>query len=209
MHQAAALPLVALTAWEGLVDRAQVDAGQSVLVQGGAGGVGHLAVQIAKARGARVYATASASKLETIKRFGATQIDYRTTTASQYVAEHTQGRGFDIVYDTVGGSTLDEAFLAARTYGHVVSCAAFGVHNLAPSSLRAVTISGVFVLLPMLSGQGRAHHGEILRQVAALVDEGQIAPLIDPRHFRLDDARAAHDAVEDGSALGKIVIDLD
>lgn len=121
-REAAALPLTVITAWEGLVDRAQVRAGQRVLVHGGAGGIGHVAIQIARARGAKVFATGSARSLETITRLGATPIDYTTTPVEDYVARHTGGEGFDIIFDTVGGETLDASFTAVRTYtGHVVS----------------------------------------------------------------------------------------
>ena len=120
MREAAALPLSTITAWEGLVDRAQVHPGQTVLVHAGAGGVGHIAVQIARAFGAEVFATVSPDKAEIVRAFGATPIDYRRFSVEQYVAEHTGGRGFDIVYDTVGGATLDASFAAVKRYtGHV------------------------------------------------------------------------------------------
>lgn len=208
MREAAALPLVFLTAWEGLVDRANVQAGQRVLVHGGAGGVGHVAVQIARARGADVFATASAAKHAIVRGYGATPIDYHASTVAEYVGAHANGVGFDIVYDTVGGATFDASLVAAKPYGHVLSCCAFGSFNLAPGSLRCVTVSGVFVLLPLLSGNGRAHHGDILREAARLADAGQLKPLLDARRFTLADAHAAHDAQVDGTALGKIVIDL-
>ena len=208
MREAAAIPLVFLTAWEGLVDRANVGAGQSVLVQGGAGGVGHAAVQIAVARGAKVFATASKSKAAIVESYGATAIDYNTSSVDQYVAEHTASVGFDVVYDTVGGKSLDDSLVATCSYGHVVSCAAFGTHSLAPGSLRCVTLSGVFVLLPMLSGEGRAHHGDILREATKLVEAGQFKPLLDSHIFKLADAQAAHELQESGKALTKIVIDI-
>ena len=103
-RQAAAVPLAAITAWEGLVDRAAVGSGQRVLVHGGAGGVGHLAVQLARARGADVYATGSGDGLDVIEQYGATAIDRTTTSAPDYVERYTAGAGFDVVFDTVGGS---------------------------------------------------------------------------------------------------------
>lgn len=207
MREAAALPLVALTAWEGLVDRAGLKAGQKVLVQGGAGGVGHVAVQIAKALGAEVFATASSGKQQVLQQLGATPIDYHTETPAHYVERYTQGKGFDVIYDTVGGAVLDESLNLIAHYGHILSCAAFGSHNLAPSSLRSATLSGVFVLHPMLSGESRKHHGEILSQITLLAEAGKIKPILDPLRFTLDNAMAAHDAVELG-AFGKIVIDV-
>ena len=209
MREAAALPLVAITAWEGLVDRAKTARGNRVLVHGGAGGVGHVAVQIAKALGAEVYATARAEQADIIRGYGATPIDYTTTSVEQYVAAYTEGEGFDVVYDTVGGATLDASFAAARFLGgHVVSCLGWGTHALAPLSFRAATYSGVFTLLPMLTGRHRAHHGDILRQVTAMVEAGKLVPMLDARRFDLESAMEAHRVVETGTGRGKIVIDV-
>ncbi|RFB80768.1 zinc-dependent alcohol dehydrogenase family protein [Methylovirgula sp. 4M-Z18] len=207
MREAAALPLIFITAWEGLVDRASVHAGQKVLIQG-AGGVGHIAIQIAVALGAEVFAVDSSAKAEFISGLGATPIDYKTRTVEDYVAEHTGGAGFDVVYDTVGGATLDTSFKAVRRFGHVVSCLGWGTHALAPLSFRAATYSGVFTLLPILSGEGRAHHGEILREATRLVEAGQVIPQLDPRRFSLDQALLAHQAIKDRSARGKLVIEI-
>ena len=209
MREAAALPLITITAWEGLVDRAQVRAGRKVLVHGGAGGVGHAAVQIAVALGADVYATGSPAQCETIRGFGATPIDHTTTPVEQYVHAHTAGAGFDVIYDTVGGAVLDASFKAARANGgHVVSCLGWGTHALAPLSFRAATYSGVFTLMPMLSGKGRARHGHILREAAGLAEEGRLRPLLDERRFDLGSALQAHRAVETRQALGKVVVDV-
>jgi NADPH2:quinone reductase len=172
-REAAALPLAFITAWEGLLDRADVHSGQSVLVQGGAGGVGHIVVQLARARGAIVFAVASAARKAFLTQLGTTPIDYREMTVEQYVARHADGRGFDIVYDTVGGATLDASFKAVRHFGHVVSCLGWGTHSLAALSFRAASYSGVFTLLPMLTGEGREHHGEILREATALARNRQ------------------------------------
>ncbi|MDD2076998.1 zinc-binding dehydrogenase [Pseudomonas putida] len=116
--------------------------------------------------------------------------------------------GFDLVYDTIGGKSLDDSMVAARPYGHVLSCFAFANHNLAPGSLRCVTLSGIFVLLPMLSGNGRAHHGDILREATRLAEEGKLKSLMDEHAFKLGEARDAHDLQESGKSVGKIVIDI-
>ncbi|MFF3943911.1 zinc-dependent alcohol dehydrogenase family protein [Streptomyces sp. NPDC001902] len=209
MRQAAALPLVFITAWEGLVDRAGVHGGQKVLVHGGAGGIGHVAVQLARARGAEVFATGSPRSLETIAALGATPIDRTATPVDAYVAEHTGGEGFDVVVDTVGGETLDASFTAVRTYtGHVVSALGWGSHSLAPLSFRGASYSGVFTLLPMLTGRGREHHGGILREAAALAEAGALRPLVDPRRFTLATAAEAHGVVERGEGRGKVVVDV-
>ena len=122
MREAAALPLIFITAWEGLVDRANVLEGKTVLVHGGAGGVGHIAIQIAKAKRATVFSTVDPSKYELIKNYGAVPIDYTSLTVEEYIQKYTNGEGFDIVFDTLGGATLDASFKSVKQYtGHVIS----------------------------------------------------------------------------------------
>jgi NADPH:quinone reductase-like Zn-dependent oxidoreductase len=208
MREAAALPLIVITAWEGLVDRAGIRAGQKVLVHGGAGGVGHVAIQIARAFDADVFATGSAASQAFIAQLGTTAIDYRKMSVENYVGEYTGGRGFDVIFDTVGGATLDASFSAIRRFGHVVSALGWGTHALAPLSFRAATYSGVFTLLPLLTGEGRAHHGEILREAAKLAEAGKLVPRVDPRHFELANVEEAYRAVAGGTAGGKIVVDI-
>ena len=208
MREAAVLPLVLITAWEGLVDRAHVGVGHKVLIQGGAGGVGHIAVQLAVAFGAEVYATGSAKHRAVIEDLGATFIDYRQHTVEEYVQQYTAGEGFDIVYDTVGGETLDASFRAVRAYhGHVVSCLGWGQHSLAPLSFRGATYSGVFTLLPLLTGKGLEHHGQILAQAAQLIDAGKLKPIMDERQFDLKTANAAYDLLANG-AHGRLAIEI-
>jgi NADPH2:quinone reductase len=208
MREAASLPLVFITAWEGLVDRANIRGGQKVLVQGGAGGVGHIAVQIARAFGAEVFATGSAKDRAYLEQLQTTFIDYNATPVTDYVAKHTAGRGFDLVYDTVGGAILDASFNAVARFGHVVSALGWGTHALAPLSFRAASYSGVFTLLPILTGEGRTHHGEILREATKLCEAGKIVPKLDPRHFTLDTIEQAYDAIRTRTAVGKIVVDI-
>ena len=208
MREAASLPLSVITAWEGLVDRAKVGQEDRVLVHAGAGGVGHVAVQLAVAMGAEVFATVSAEKREVAERFGAVAIDYRVESVDDYVSRHTADKGFDIVYDTVGGATLDASFAAVRRYtGRVVSALGWGTHSLAPLSFRGASYSGVFTLLPLLTGEGRAHHGEILARAAELADEGKLTPLLNERRFSAREIAAAHADVERG-AVGKTVIEF-
>ncbi|MCF4996328.1 zinc-binding dehydrogenase [Pseudomonas syringae] len=209
MREAAALPLVFITAWEGLVDHANARAGQRVLIHGGAGGVGQVAVQLAKARGADVYATGSAGSLDFIRSLGVTAIDYQAQSVEDYVEQYTAGEGFDIVYDTVGGSTLDASFKAVKAYtGHVLSCLGWGQHSLAPLSFKSATYSGVFTLAPLLTGKGREHHGAILREAAALANAGQLKIRVDQQRFALPDVNEAFRQVAEGRGKGKTVIQL-
>jgi len=207
MSEAAALPLVAITAWEALVDRAKVGPADVVLVHGGAGGVGHVAVQLAVAHGATVYATGSPGSQEAIRALGATPIDYTSTSVEEYV--ELAGAGFDVVLDTVGGATLDDSFRAVRRYtGRVVSVLGWGSHSLAPLSFRGASYSGVFTLLPLLTGEGRAHHGEILERIAELVDAGSITPIVDAGRYGLTDVVDAHRSLADATNAGKVVVTI-
>ncbi|MCP3726453.1 zinc-dependent alcohol dehydrogenase family protein [Paraburkholderia sp. CNPSo 3272] len=208
MREAAALPLAFITAWSGIVDRAHLAAGQSVLVQGGAGGVGHVAVQIARALHATVFATGSTRNADVISQLGATPIDYGALSVEQYVQAHTAGAGFDLVVDTVGGKTLDASFVAVKHFGHVVSALGWGTHALAPLSFREATYSGVFTLYPLLSGKNRGHHGEMLGEATRLVEAGQLEPRVDSRRFSLNDIERAYEAVADGSAASKVVVEI-
>ena len=180
----------------------------SRLIHAGAGGVGHIAVQLARAYGAKVFATVSPDKRKIVEDFGAAPIDYRSSSVEEYVATNTEGKGFDIVYDTVGGATLDASFVAAKRYtGHVVSCLGWGSHSLAPLSFRAATYSGVFTLLPLITGEHREHHGKILAEATALVEAGKLKPLLNDQRFSIENIGAAHALVESG-ALGKVVVEL-
>jgi NADPH2:quinone reductase len=208
MREAAALPLVVITAWEGLVDRGKVSAGQKVLIHGGSGGVGRAAVQIAKSFGAEVYATDRAKRAESLRVLGATPIEFESASVADYVAEHTAGLGFDVVYDTAGGSILDASFAAVRRFGHVVSCLGWGSHSLAPLSFKEASYSGVFTLAPLLTGEGRAHHGEILAKAAWLAEAGGLTPNLDPREFSFDTVRDAYEAIETHTAAGKLVVTI-
>jgi NADPH:quinone reductase-like Zn-dependent oxidoreductase len=209
MREAAALPLNTITAWEGLIDRANVSKGKTVLVHAGAGGVGHLVAQIAKAYGAEVFATVSPEKLSIVEAYGVTPIDYQKLSVEEYLATYTHGEGFDIVYDTLGGATLDASFKLAKVYtGRVVSCLGWGTHALAPLSFRGATYSGVFTLLPLQTGRYRSHHGEILASAADLASSGKLRPLINETRFTSKDIAAAYALVE-SNVVGKVVVDIE
>ena len=209
-REAAALPLIIITAWEGLVDRAGVGPGKTVLIHGGAGGVGHVAVQMARAKGASVFATVRPDKEALIKSYGATPIDYTRLSVAEYVDQYTGGEGFDIVMDNIGGATLDASFKAVKQYtGHVISILGWGTHSLAPLSFRGATYSGVFTLYPLISGKGRAHHGAILKEATGLIEAGFLKPLIDEQHYTFDTIAAAYQAIEQHTARGKVVVDID
>ncbi|WP_376873581.1 zinc-dependent alcohol dehydrogenase family protein [Albirhodobacter sp. R86504] len=208
MREAAALPLVGITAFEGLT-RAGVKAGQSVLVQGGAGGVGHLAVQIARHLGAQVSATGTgAAQLAVIEGFGARAIDFASESVEAYVAAQTGGVGFDAVFDTVGGANMTNSFAAAATNAQIVTTVALSEIDLSPAHFKGLSLHIVFMLLPMLQDVGREVHGKILSDLAALVDAGAVRPLLDTEQFGLSEVGAAYARLKSGKALGKVVVEV-
>jgi NADPH2:quinone reductase len=206
--EAAALPLVALTAWEALVWKANVGPGDAVLVHGATGGVGHVGIQLAKARGATVYATASsAEKLRYGRRLGATDgINYAEEDVASYVARLTEGRGFDVVFDTVGGANVERAFEAAALNGRVCTIAAREEHNLLHAYLKGLSIHTVLMLLPLMHDTGRARHGQFLRRVGQLVEDGDLRPLLDAERFTFDTIGDAHARAASGEHIGKVVV---
>ncbi|WP_231983906.1 zinc-binding dehydrogenase [Mycobacterium sp. 852013-51886_SCH5428379] len=136
-----------------------------------------------------------------------TAIDYTNQTVDQYVEEYTGGEGFDIIVDNVGGAALDASFTAVKCYtGHVVSALGWGAHSLAPLSFRGATYSGVFTLLPLLTGRGREHHGHILAHAAALADSGRLIPRLHSTAFPLDEVNDAYTLVENGTSTGKVIV---
>lgn len=206
MRQAAALPLVAITAYEG-VTRAGIGKGQKVLVHGGSGGVGHIAVQLARHLGAEVFSTGGGDpQLALIERLGATGINYKTESVESYVAKHTGGAGFDVIFDTVGDQNMLNSFEALKLNGDVITTTTMCELDLTSAHLKGLTLHIVFMLIPMIHDVGRAAHGEILSKIAELVDAGALMPILDESVFTLDQAGDAHARLESGRAMGKIVI---
>lgn len=206
MREAAAIPLVGITAYEGL-QRAAVGAGQRVLVHGGSGGVGHVAVQLALHRGAEVYATGGDEKsLAAIKAMGATPINYRTTAVADYVAQYSGGAGFDVVFDTVGDRNMLKSFEAAALNAQVITTTTMLELNLTPAHLKGLTIHVVFMLIPMLFNHGRQAHQDILASIAKISEAGHYKPLLDASRFDVTQVAQAHQHLASGKTHGKIVL---
>lgn len=208
--EAAALPLVTLTAWEGLFEKVCELKGRSVLVHAATGGVGHIAIQLAAWAGADVYATASSNeKQEIAKKLGAKDtINYKQESVADYVTRLTNGRGFDVVFDTIGGDNIEKSFEAAAHYGEVISIQSGGKEGYALGVMhgKSLTLHFVFMLLPMLRNIDRQRHGNILKKISELVEAGVIKPLVDSTYFTFEQVGAAHDYLESGKALGKVVL---
>jgi NADPH2:quinone reductase len=210
LRQAAALPLVAITAWDALHGKAGMRAGEHALIHGGAGGVGHVAVQLAKAAGLTVAATVSSlAKAGLARSLGADEIiKYTEEEPAAYVARLTGGAGFDLALDTVGGATLDASLAAVRPRGRVVSTNTRGSHDLSPLHAKALTLHVVFMLLPLVGAAAEPDYAAVLREVANLADAGRLTPLLDERAFSLARTAEAHSLVESGKAVGKVVVDV-
>lgn len=208
MREAAALPLVGITAWEGL-HRAGVAKGQNVLVQGGAGGVGHIAVQIARHLGANVSATGTGERqITVIKGYGAKPIDFMAEKIDDYVAAHTDGVGFDVIFDTVGGANMTNSFAAAALNAQIVTTVGLLEIDLSPAHFKGLSLHIVFMLLPMLHDVRREAHGEILTDLAKLVDKDAVKPLLDDQSFAFTDVGGAYARLKGGQAIGKVVVEV-
>lgn len=204
--EAAAVPLVATTAWYSLIDQAGAQQGMSILVQGGTGGVGHMAVQLAKSVGASVFATCGTDeKCRLAEELGADKaFNYRETSPEHIVAEATDGQGFDIVYNTPGTPMIDHSVACARHGGTLLDI--LGEFPTEPGfQAKWLTFKSVFAGRAIFGG-GEDRHGEILREVAKRLEDGTLRPLIDPQRFIFGDIAAAHAHAETGQPTGKVVV---
>ncbi|TMO43340.1 zinc-dependent alcohol dehydrogenase family protein [Pseudoalteromonas ruthenica] len=208
MEEAAAIPLVGITAYEGLI-RANVKQGQKVLVHGGSGGVGHIALQLARHFGAEVYSTGGGERqLELIEQLGATPINYKTESVASYTQQYTKDKGFDVVFDSVGGENLLNSFEAAALNAHVVSTVSMLNLDLNMVHFKGLSLHVVFMLIPMLHNTGRSEHGVILARLAELVDSKKLKPVLDESRYTLEQIGQAHQRLESGKATGKVVVTI-
>ena len=208
MKEAAALPLAFITAWEGLIEKGNLSVGQMLLIQGGSGSVGHVAIQIAIAKGAKVFATGSSKNLAMIESYGATAIDYTKIKPEEYI-NLANGDGFDVILDTAGGEDMGKLFEAVKVHtGHVVSILGRGSYNLTPLSLRGASYSGVMTLTPLITGIDRKRQGAIMQQATMLADAGKLKPFVDATSYTFESITAAYQAFENHTAAGKVVIDI-
>ncbi|WP_338839237.1 zinc-dependent alcohol dehydrogenase family protein [Flavobacterium ginsenosidimutans] len=210
--EAAAIPLVGITAYEAIFQRANIQSGQKVLIYGGVGGVGHLGIQFAKVLEAEVYATVSSEQQAAIvKELGADYtIDYKKETVQEFVKKYTDGKGFDVVFDTIGNQHLTNSFEAVKRKGTVVTTVSLDKIDISPIHEKALTFHTVYMIIPILYNDeaGKREHGEILRHITELVEQGKVKPLIDPNGFNIKQIAQAHSYAEIGKNIGKVVISL-
>jgi len=210
--EAAAAPLVLITAWEALYDRARLQPGQTALIHAGAGGVGHVAIQLAKLQGATVFTTVSTpEKAQFVQALGADQaILYATTDFVEAVLNLTNRQGVDVTFDTVGGAVLGQSFEATQIYGDLVT-----LLEPAPDTpwkvarTRNQRVSFELMLTPLLQNleNEQRSQAKILEQCARLIDQGQLKIVVG-QVFPLSEAAAAHRLIEAGGMTGKIVLSL-
>ncbi|SHN14833.1 NADP-dependent oxidoreductase [Cryptosporangium aurantiacum] len=213
MVEAASLPLVALTAWQALVEKARVEPGQKVLVHSGSGGVGSIAVQLAKHLGAYVATTASATNATLVKELGAdVVIDYRTQDFEQELT------GYDVVLDTLGGDNLEKSLHVLKPDGKAISIVGPPDADFARDLGAGLVLRQIMNAMSLTTRRHAKRRGATysflfmkasgaqLREITALVDAGKIRPVVD-RVFPFDQTLDALDYAEDGRAKsGKVVI---
>lgn len=207
---AAAAPLVLITAWEALHDRARIASGQTVLIHAGAGGVGHIAIQLAKLAGAKVITTVSSDeKAAFTQRLGADKIiNYKTHDVANEVMRWTSGEGVDIAFDTVGPPVLQNCVKCVKNYGDIVTILQPPADmNWSEARLRNIRFSFELMLTPVILDLDAAkqHQGEILRRCAALIDEGKLQIEVNTL-LDLKDAAVAQQYLETQHPAGKLVL---
>lgn len=214
MIEAAAVPLALITACEALIDRISLERDEHLLVHGGAGGVGHLAIQLARNRGARVAATVGdAEKARIVRELGAElAIPYREQDFAAEALRWTGGRGVDVVLDTVGGKTFCSSFRALRLYGRIATllstpCELADVNE---ARMRNLRIGYVQMTAPswLANAEARAAQTRILETCASAFEDGSLHPLVSSV-LPLERAVDAHRIVEQGHTIGKVVTTVD
>ncbi len=209
--EAAASPLVLITAWGALFERGGLRAGQTVLIHAGAGGVGHVAIQLAKIKGARVITTVSSEKKrEFVKSLGADEaVIYNPHGFVKEVNKLTDNKGADLVFDTVSPAVFQESIAVTAHFGRLVTLLDPGELSLAEARMRNLLIGFELILTPMLRNlpEERDKHIKILNQCAIYADKGLLKPHISEL-LPLKDAAKAHELIEQRHTSGKIVLDL-
>ncbi|MEM9418700.1 MAG: zinc-binding dehydrogenase [Planctomycetota bacterium] len=208
--EAAAIPLALLTAWELLYDMADVSEGQTVLIHAAAGGVGHFAVQLAKARGCVVLGTASSDdSFALLEELGVDHaINYKTQDVAERVMAITDVRGCDAVFDLVGAEVFKASIPLVATRGCLGTIVGIPADaELNPLFLKSASLHAEFMGSIAMNGGTPAHQGDILKQAKAMVEAGTLKPHVS-NTFPLEELAAAHELQASGTATGKLVIQV-
>lgn len=209
LNECAALPLVFLTAWSALVDRGGIQTGEHVLIHAGTGGVGHVAIQIAKAMGARVATTVSTEEKAKVARdLGADDIIlYREESVEDYRRRLTDGRGFSLVFDTVGGANIDRSMEAAAICGRLCCINTRSTHDLTMMHAKSLTMHVTFRSLPLLHGIGMDDQPRLMKVLSDMLERDGVRPLLDEKRYAFRQIGDAHRRLESGQAVGKILLE--
>lgn len=207
-YEAAMFPLVGITAWRAIIENSNIKTNDKVLIYGAAGGVGHIAVQLAKLLNAKVYATVSnKEKGEIAKSFGADYIiNYKAEDVEQYVNKYTGGSGFDVVFDTIGGNNLLNSFNAVKTGGLVLTTNTRVTLDLSLMHSKSIALKAIFMVLPVITNANRYEIGNILNEMKNLIEAGNLRILKDKEEFKFSEIAKAHEYYESGQATGKILL---
>jgi len=207
VEQAAALPLVSVTAWYAMVDLADIQPGQSVLIIGGTGGVGHVALQLAKERGATVAATVgNSTKAAAVKDLGADiVINYTDVQPENWAATSPSRQGYDVVFNTPGALTIDKAVATATFKGTILDILG-DFPTKSGFQGKWLTFKSLFAGHEIVTGTNPFRIGAILREIATIVGKGKIKPILDPQRFGFSCVGAAHDYAETQSTIGKVIL---
>lgn len=210
--QAAAAPLVLITAWEALHDRARISSGQTILIHAGAGGVGHVAIQLAKLAGANVITTVSSDEKAVLaQKLGADKtINYKTQDVARETMQWTNGKGVDCVFDTVGSPVLQDSIKYIKNYGDLVTILQPPTDmDWSEARIRNLRFSFELMLTPTILGLNNAkqHQGNILSQCAILIDKGKLHIEV-AEQFGLEKAAKAQHILETQHPAGKLVLNI-
>lgn len=194
--EAAAVPLAGGTAWEAVVRRLKIQPGETILIHGGAGGVGSFAVQIAKMMGARVIASAGPDNQQTLKDLGVDlALNYREQNVIEESLNFTNGDGVDAVYDTSGGNIIDSQD-ATKPFGRLATILPVE-GQLGSFSVKNLTLYGVFL----------TREAKRLEEMSKVIEQGKMEPLVD-QILPLDQVSKAHERLDTGHGRGKIVLNI-
>jgi NADPH:quinone reductase-like Zn-dependent oxidoreductase len=208
--EAASIPLVGLTVWEALFDRGEIKIGESILVHGGAGGTGSMAIQLAHWSGLKVTTTASKENEAFVRNLGADDvIDYQQNDFVEAISDLTNGRGVNVVLDTVGGEVLERSFEAVALNGRVVSIVETQEPlSLMPLFMRNASFHYEFMALGLNYGEGLEHKRTILFHLSNLIERNAIHPVVQ-KTLTLEEAPEAHRLLESRHTRGKIVLAIE
>lgn len=215
-REAAALPLALLTAWEGMMDRNQIKPTDYVLVTGASGGVGHLCLQMGAIRGAKVFGLASEGKRDIVEKHGATFLDYKTDSTEELLKRLKEltpgGRGFDVVYNTLGNEWLDHAIELLTPHGFIAEINGFSENQLTPCAVKGGMIATILVLIPFLHKDmaSQEYYHRLMHEALPHVASGTIKVELDETKFPFskEGVDRCYKFLDGGKNRGKLVFDV-